>query len=139
MNEEFHNGPLPQLDASVSKWKELEANKTFGADGTEVVWFSELTADMVSKLSESEQEDLFEQLNDAVMQTCDIYAVGESFTNELGRWVTYTYACDPEGDDSMLEITTHNAIAQPLCPVCNKPMNCISIKDGQRTRGFVGV
>ena len=113
--------------------------KTFGADGTEVVWFSELTADMVSKLSESEQEDLFEQLNDAVMQTCDIYAVGESFTNELGRWVTYTYVCDPDGDDSMLEITTHSAITQPLCPVCNKTMNLVSIKDGQRTKGLVGV
>lgn len=110
----------------------------FGADGTEVVWFSELTADMVSRLSESEQEDLFEQLNDAVMETCGFYKVGESLTGDLGRWSTYTYTCDPEGDDSMLEITARWAITPPSCPVCNQKMNLISIKDGQRTKGFVG-
>ena len=112
----------------------MNEEKTFGVDGSEVVWFSELTADMVSKLSESEQEDLFEQLNDAVMETCDIYKVGESFTGDLGRWSTYTYICDPESDDSMLEITARWAITPPSCPVCNQKMNLISIKDGQRTK-----
>jgi len=136
MNKEFHNGPLPQLDASITKWR-LSEDPEIGVDGSEVVWFSELTADMVSKLSESEQEDLFEQLNDAVMETCDIYKVGESFTNDLGRWLTYVYVCDPEGDDSMLEVTTHVSITQPLCPVCDKPMNLITIKNGERIKGPV--
>jgi hypothetical protein len=50
----------------------------FGADGTKVVWFSELTEQFISSanLSAEDKESFFEQLNDAVMEVCDIWGVG---------------------------------------------------------------
>lgn len=51
---------------------------TFGADGTEVVWFSEITEEFIesANLSAEDKESFFEQLNDAVMEVCDIWGVG---------------------------------------------------------------
>lgn len=53
-------------------------SKVFGADGSEVVWFSEITEDFIASanLSEEDKESFFEQLNDAVVEVCDIYKVG---------------------------------------------------------------
>ena len=50
----------------------------FGADGTKVVWFSEITEKLIAgaNLSEEDKESFFEQLNDAVMEVCDIWGVG---------------------------------------------------------------
>lgn len=48
---------------------------TFGADGTEVVWFAELTEAMVSHLSDNEISMLFERLSDDVASACDDYEV----------------------------------------------------------------
>jgi len=52
--------------------------KTFGADNSEVLWFSEITEDFIASanLSPEEQASFFEQLNDAVMEVCDIWGVG---------------------------------------------------------------
>ena len=66
--------------------EELWADGEFIIDGhetiieesgtTHIVWRSELPAYMVGHLKEDEQGDLFEQLNDAVLEVCDIYKVG---------------------------------------------------------------
>jgi len=40
-----------------------------------VVWSSKLTSDMLSHLSSDEKEELYEQLNDAVMEVCSSYEV----------------------------------------------------------------
>ena len=52
--------------------------KTFGADNSEVLWFSEITEDFIASanLSAEDKESLFEQLNDAVAEVCDIWGVG---------------------------------------------------------------
>jgi len=52
--------------------------KTFGADNSEVLWFSEITEDFIASanLSPEEQASFFEQLNDAVLEVCDIWGVG---------------------------------------------------------------
>jgi len=51
---------------------------TFGADGSKVVWFSEITEDFIASanLSAEDKESFFEQLNDAVVEVCDIWGVG---------------------------------------------------------------
>jgi len=47
----------------------------FGADGTEVVWFAELTEAMIAHLSPYELSALCEELSDAVARACDDYEV----------------------------------------------------------------
>ena len=56
----------------------MSEDKLFGADGTEVVWFSEITEELIAgaNLSAEDTESFFEQLNDAVMEVCDIWGVG---------------------------------------------------------------
>ena len=56
----------------------MSEDKLFGADGTEVVWFSEITEELIASanLSAEDKESFFEQLNDAVMEVCDIWGVG---------------------------------------------------------------
>jgi len=49
--------------------------KTFGADGSEVVWFAELTEAMVAHLSPYELSSLCEELSDAVASACDDWEV----------------------------------------------------------------
>ena len=50
---------------------------TFGADGTEVLWFSELTQEMIDKASLNDEAiaQLFEELNDAVATVCEAFGV----------------------------------------------------------------
>lgn len=50
---------------------------TFGADGTEVLWFSELTQEMIDKASLNQEAiaQLFEELNDAVATVCEAFGV----------------------------------------------------------------
>lgn len=56
----------------------MSEDTLFGADGTEVVWFSEITEELIAgaNLSAEDKESFFEQLNDAVMEVCDIWGVG---------------------------------------------------------------
>ena len=51
--------------------------KTFGADGTEVVWFAELTEDMVNHLTVDDLNELRDELSDAIFQICQSYEVNE--------------------------------------------------------------
>lgn len=39
------------------------------------VWYSAITSDMVSHLSPEDKDELYEQLNDAVMEICSTYEV----------------------------------------------------------------
>jgi len=50
---------------------------TFGADGTEVVWFAELTEEMIDRASLNQEAiaQLFEELNDAVATVCEAFGV----------------------------------------------------------------
>ena len=50
---------------------------TFGADGTEVLWFSEITQEMIYQASLNEEAiaQLFEELNDAVATVCEAFGV----------------------------------------------------------------
>ena len=50
-------------------------DKTFGADNSEVLWFSELTETMVENLDDDELESLLLQLNKAVERICVDYGV----------------------------------------------------------------
>ena len=52
-----------------------EETKTFGADGSEVVWFAELTESMVGHLSPYELSELCEELSDAVARACNDWEV----------------------------------------------------------------
>lgn len=49
----------------------------FGADGTEVLWFSEITQEMIDKASLNEEAiaELFDELNEAVASICQNYGV----------------------------------------------------------------
>ena len=55
----------------------MEEILTFGADGTEVLWFSELTQEMIDKASLNDEAiaQLFEELNDAVATVCEAFGV----------------------------------------------------------------
>jgi len=53
----------------------MSEGKLFGADGTEVVWFAELTEGMVGHLSPYELSALCEELSDAIARACDDYEV----------------------------------------------------------------
>ena len=50
---------------------------TFGADGTEVVWFAELTEEMIDRASLNQEAiaELFDELNEAVASICQNYGV----------------------------------------------------------------
>ena len=50
---------------------------TFGADGTEVLWFSEITQEMIDRASLNQEAiaQLFEELNDAVATVCEAFGV----------------------------------------------------------------
>jgi hypothetical protein len=50
---------------------------TFGADGTEVLWFSEITEEMIDRASLNQEAiaQLFEELNDAVATVCEAFGV----------------------------------------------------------------
>ena len=50
---------------------------TFGADGTEVVWFAELTQEMIDRASlhYEAKAQLFEELNEAVATVCEAFGV----------------------------------------------------------------
>ena len=49
----------------------------FGADGTEVLWFSEITQEMIERASLNEEAiaELFDELNEAVASICQNYGV----------------------------------------------------------------
>ena len=49
----------------------------FGADGTEVLWFSEITQEMIYEASLNQEAiaQLFEELNDAVATVCEAFGV----------------------------------------------------------------
>jgi len=51
--------------------------KTFGADNTEVLWFSEITQEMIDRASLNDKAivEMFEELNDAVASICQDYGV----------------------------------------------------------------
>ena len=50
---------------------------TFGADGTEVLWFSEITQEMIYQASLNEEAviEMFDELNEAVASICQNYGV----------------------------------------------------------------
>ena len=50
---------------------------TFGADGTEVLWFSEITQEMIYQASLNEEAviEMFDELNDAVATVCEAFGV----------------------------------------------------------------
>jgi hypothetical protein len=50
---------------------------TFGADNTEVLWFSEITQDMIDRASLNQEAiaELFDELNEAVASICQDYGV----------------------------------------------------------------
>ena len=52
-------------------------DKHFGADNTEVLWFSEITQEMIDKASLNDKAivEMFEELNDAVANICQDYGV----------------------------------------------------------------
>ena len=52
-----------------------EEIKTFGADNTEVVWFSELTEGMIGHLEADDLAELIDALNDAVANVCSDFDV----------------------------------------------------------------
>ena len=47
----------------------------FGADGTEVVWFAELTEAMVAGFNSDAIIDLCDELSEAVANICESYGV----------------------------------------------------------------
>jgi len=51
--------------------------KTFKADNTEVLWFSEITQDMIDRASLNQEAiaELFDELNEAVASICQDYGV----------------------------------------------------------------
>jgi len=51
--------------------------KTFGADNSEVLWFSEITQEMIDRASLINDAivELFQELNDAVASVCQDYGV----------------------------------------------------------------
>jgi len=57
----------------------MDENKAllFGADNTEVLWFSEITQDMIDRASLNQEAiaEMFEELNDAVALICQYYGV----------------------------------------------------------------
>ena len=55
----------------------MSEDKLFGADGTEVVWFSEITQEMIDRASLNDEAiaELFEELNEAVASICQNYGV----------------------------------------------------------------
>ena len=55
----------------------MEEILTFGADGTEVLWFSEITQEMIDRASLNDEAiaELFEELNEAVASICQNYGV----------------------------------------------------------------
>jgi hypothetical protein len=50
---------------------------TFGADNTEVLWFSEITQEMIDRASLNQEAiaELFDELNEAVASICQDYGV----------------------------------------------------------------
>jgi len=54
-----------------------EEIKTFGADNTEVLWFSEITQEMIDRASLNQEAiaELFDELNEAVASICQDYGV----------------------------------------------------------------
>ena len=56
----------------------MEEILTFGADGTEVLWFSEITQEMIDRASLNDEAiaELFDELNEAVASICQNYGVG---------------------------------------------------------------
>jgi hypothetical protein len=50
---------------------------TFGADNTEVLWFSEITQEMVDRASLNDKAivEMFDELNEAVASICQDYGV----------------------------------------------------------------
>ena len=54
-----------------------EKIKTFGADNTEVLWFSEITQEMIDRASLNQEAiaELFDELNEAVASICQDYGV----------------------------------------------------------------
>ena len=55
----------------------MEEILTFGADGTEVLWFSEITQEMIDRASLNQEAiaELFDELNEAVASICQNYGV----------------------------------------------------------------
>jgi len=55
----------------------MEEILTFGADGTEVLWFSEITQEMIDQASLNDEAiaELFDELNEAVASICQNYGV----------------------------------------------------------------
>ena len=55
----------------------MEEILTFGADGTEVLWFSEITQEMIDRASLNDEAiaELFDELNEAVASICQNYGV----------------------------------------------------------------
>jgi hypothetical protein len=49
--------------------------KTFGADGSEVVWFAELTEAMLENMDDGYLDELLYLLNKAVKRICKDYGV----------------------------------------------------------------
>ena len=49
----------------------------FGGDGTEVLWFSEITQEMIDQASLNEEAviEMFDELNEAVASICQNYGV----------------------------------------------------------------
>jgi hypothetical protein len=52
-------------------------DKHFGADNTEVLWFSEITQDMIDKASLNQEAiaELFDELSEAIASICQDYGV----------------------------------------------------------------
>jgi hypothetical protein len=50
---------------------------TFGADNTEVLWFFEITQEMIDRASLNQEAiaELFDELNEAVANICQDYGV----------------------------------------------------------------
>jgi hypothetical protein len=55
----------------------MEDIKHFGADNTEVLWFSEITQDMIDRASLNQEavEELFDELSEAIASICQDYGV----------------------------------------------------------------
>jgi len=55
----------------------MEEILTFGADGTEVLWFSEIPQEMIDRASLNDEAiaELFDELNEAVASICQNYGV----------------------------------------------------------------
>ena len=55
----------------------MSEDTLFGADGTEVLWFSEITQEMIDRASLNDEAiaELFDELNEAVASICQNYGV----------------------------------------------------------------